>query len=98
MHVYRIRLDPESKAVATGAPDAVPSPLPLPDKPIAVLPFQNKSGDPEQEYFADGMVEEIIGMGHRAQKCHENTRNTKALPGVGCAVMVAIVPTIVPEK
>ena len=32
----------------------------LPDKPsIAVLPFQNMSGDPEQEYFADGMVEEI---------------------------------------
>jgi adenylate cyclase len=35
--------------------------LPLPDKPsIAVLPFQNMSGDAEQEYFADGMVEEII--------------------------------------
>ena len=35
--------------------------LPLPDKPsIAVLPFENLSGDPEQEYFADGMVEEII--------------------------------------
>ena len=34
---------------------------PLPDKPsIAVLPFHNMSGDPEQEYFADGMVEEII--------------------------------------
>jgi adenylate cyclase len=38
-----------------------PPPLPLPDKPsIAVLPFANLSGDPEQEYFADGMVEEII--------------------------------------
>ena len=34
---------------------------PLPDKPsIAILPFENMSGDPEQEYFADGMVEEII--------------------------------------
>jgi adenylate cyclase len=37
-----------------------PVALPLPDKPsIAVLPFQNLSGDPEQEYFVDGMVEEI---------------------------------------
>ncbi|WP_409190865.1 adenylate/guanylate cyclase domain-containing protein [Bradyrhizobium sp. RDM4] len=36
-------------------------PLLLPDKPsIAVLPFQNMSGDPEQEYFADGIVEDII--------------------------------------
>src|SRR5207253_1617811 len=40
---------------------AAPPALALPDKPsIAVLPFQNMSGDPEQEYFADGMVEEII--------------------------------------
>jgi TolB-like protein len=38
-----------------------PAALPLPDKPsIAVLPFLNLSGDPEQEYFADGMAEEII--------------------------------------
>jgi adenylate cyclase len=47
-----------------GSPGAAPSAaqaLPLPDKPsIAVLPFQNLSGDPDQEYFADGMVEEII--------------------------------------
>jgi TolB-like protein/class 3 adenylate cyclase len=42
-------------------PSVVGSALPLPDKPsIAVLPFANMSGDPEQEYFADGMVEEII--------------------------------------
>ena len=40
--------------------DAGTPPLPLPEKPsIAVLPFQNMSGDPEQEYFADGIVEEI---------------------------------------
>jgi TolB-like protein len=43
-----------------GSTATTPKPLPLPDKPsIAVLPFENMSGDPEQEYFADGMVEEI---------------------------------------
>ena len=48
-----------SSAVPSTASE--PQALPLPDKPsIAVLPFQNMSGDPEQEYFADGMVEEII--------------------------------------
>ena len=48
---------------AAGTEAVLPAPEPalaLPDKPsIAVLPFQNMSGDPEQEYFADGMVEEI---------------------------------------
>jgi adenylate cyclase len=40
---------------------AATAPLALPEKPsIAVLPFQNMSGDPEQEHFADGMVEDII--------------------------------------
>jgi adenylate cyclase len=43
------------------AGEGSPPALALPDKPsIAVLPFQNMSGDPEQDYFADGMVEEII--------------------------------------
>src|SRR5215831_8193826 len=62
VHVYRIRLGANAKAVATGAPGTAPqSALPLPNKPsIAVLPFANMSGDPEQEYFADGMVDEII--------------------------------------
>ena len=46
--------------VAKSVPHPIAA-LPLPDKPsIAVLPFQNMSGDPEQEYFVDGMVEEII--------------------------------------
>jgi adenylate cyclase len=53
IRVYRIRLTHDE---ATTAPAFV-----LPEKPsIAVLPFQNMSGDQEQEYFADGMVEDII--------------------------------------
>ncbi|WP_292171719.1 adenylate/guanylate cyclase domain-containing protein [Mesorhizobium sp.] len=63
--------EPVRTYAATGLGDtvggvAIPSeeifkPLSLPDKPsIAVLPFQNMGGDPEQEYFADGMVEDII--------------------------------------
>jgi adenylate cyclase len=61
VRVHRVLLDEISSPSeqATGTPSQ--SPLPLPDKPsIAVLPFQNMSGDAEQEYFADGMVEEII--------------------------------------
>ncbi len=47
-------------AIHVPVTDARPS-LPLPDKPsIAVLPFTNLSGDPEQDYFADGVVEDII--------------------------------------
>jgi adenylate cyclase len=49
---------PDAFSARAGEAEAQPA---LPDKPsIAVLPFQNMSGDPEQEYFADGMVEEII--------------------------------------
>lgn len=50
-----------SRAPSHAAAKAVNADPALPDKPsIAVLPFQNMSGDPEQEYFADGMVEDII--------------------------------------
>src|SRR5499425_2747176 len=62
IRVHRIVLGEgrDRAETATGGPQQNP-PLALPDKPsIAVLPFQNMSGDPEQEYFADGMVEEII--------------------------------------
>ena len=68
VRVYRIGPEigprasrPLSGVDATGTAAVQPATLPLPDKPsIAVLPFQNMSGDPEQEYFVDGMVEEII--------------------------------------
>lgn len=62
MQAWRVRLTNQLSSAAI-APAAVgqPDALSLPDKPsIAVLPFQNMSGDPEQEYFADGVVEDII--------------------------------------
>jgi TolB-like protein/class 3 adenylate cyclase len=60
MRAWRVRIGPSSSP-ATKPPTETAQPLALPDKPsIAVLPFQNMSGDPEQEYFADGMVEDII--------------------------------------
>src|SRR5215472_6060315 len=52
IRVYRVQTETSASKPITA--------LPLPDKPsIAVLPFQNMSGDPEQDYFADGIVEEI---------------------------------------
>jgi adenylate cyclase len=71
VRVYRVRPEGplpnpppqagEGSARSARVGAAEPPVLPLPDKPsIAVLPFANMSGDPEQEYFADGMVEEII--------------------------------------
>lgn len=56
VRVYRLRTPDESRAAPV--PDAT---LPLPDKPsIAVLPFANMSGDPEQGYLADGIAEDIL--------------------------------------
>jgi adenylate cyclase len=58
VHVYRIVVDP-SQRYATSQPQ--PPALALPDKPsIAILPFTNMSGEPDQEYFADGITEDII--------------------------------------
>ncbi|HLN49675.1 MAG TPA: adenylate/guanylate cyclase domain-containing protein, partial [Steroidobacteraceae bacterium] len=65
VRVYSIRLD------------GIPARLALPDKPsIAVLPFQNMSGDPEQDYFADGMVEDIITALSRFQNLFVIARNS----------------------
>ena len=62
MRAWRLQIDKNSPSTTAKKPAVeVAQPLALPDKPsIAVLPFQNMSGDPEQEYFADGMVEDII--------------------------------------
>ncbi len=69
VRVYRVRFD--------GAATRAALALPLPDKPsIAVLPFQNMSGDHEQEYFADGVVEEIITALSRFQQLFVIARNS----------------------
>jgi adenylate cyclase len=71
VRVYRVR------DAAVKAPEQPAPVLPLPDKPsIAVLPFANMSGDPEQEYFADGMVEEIITALSRIRRLFVIARNS----------------------
>jgi adenylate cyclase len=72
VHVYRLGAGFIRSKVTEKRPA-----LALPDKPsIAVLPFQNMSGDPEQEYFADGMVEEIITALSRFRQLFVIARNS----------------------
>jgi adenylate cyclase len=74
VHIYRVETHPPQREDA----DKNKRPaLPLPDKPsLAVLPFQNMSGDPDQEYFADGMVEEIITALSRVRSFFVIARNS----------------------
>ena len=81
VRLYAVRGATSAAATTTAAISIMQSdkskPLPLPDKPsIAVLPFQNMSGDPEQEYFADGMVEDIITALSRFKSLFVIARNS----------------------
>ena len=83
-------------SILTGPMSAPPqtTALPLPDKPsIAVLPFANMSGDPEQEYFGDGMVEEITTAISRLPWLFVIARNS-SFTYKGKAVDVKQVPRI----
>ena len=62
IRVHRVRLAEEADVPSVSqSPPVTLAPLPLPEKPsIAVLPFENMSGEREQEYFADGVVEDVI--------------------------------------
>ena len=81
VRLYSVRDATSAAKATTAAISVMPSdngkPLPLPDKPsIAVLPFQNMSGDPEQEYFTDGMVEDIITALSRFKSLFVIARNS----------------------
>ncbi len=74
VRTYRVRVD---SATPTSTPGGDAPVLPLPDKPsIAVLPFQNMSGDPDQEYFSDGITEDIITAISRIRQFFVIARNT----------------------
>jgi adenylate cyclase len=76
-NAYRVNAPGEAQEAASVRVAEAESPLSLPDKPsIAVLPFQNMSGDPEQEYFADGVVEDIITALSRFKSLFVIARNS----------------------
>jgi adenylate cyclase len=77
IRAYQVGAPSETREAISTRVAGTESPPPLPDKPsIAVLPFQNMSGDPEQEYFADGMVEEIITALSRFKSLFVIARNS----------------------
>jgi adenylate cyclase len=77
MRAWRLRMNAGGSVAAPEASFESTQALPLPDKPsIAVLPFQNMSGDREQDYFADRMVEEIITALSRFKSLFVVARNS----------------------
>jgi TolB-like protein/class 3 adenylate cyclase len=77
VRVWRVRTGAQGAASAQAASPAQAAPLALPVKPsIAVLPFDNMSNDPAQEYFADGLVEDIITALSRFKSLFVIARNS----------------------
>jgi adenylate cyclase len=77
IRAYRVGAPSESQQAVSARVAEVESPPPLPDKPsIAVLPFQNMSGDPEQEYFADGIAEDVLTTLSKIQELLVIARNS----------------------
>ncbi|WP_245310717.1 adenylate/guanylate cyclase domain-containing protein [Bradyrhizobium valentinum] len=77
MRVWRIPKDSVSASGMPAYPYSGYAALPLPDGPsIAILPFQNMSGDPDQDYFADGMVDEITTALSRFKSLFVIARNS----------------------
>src|SRR6516164_6567420 len=77
IRAYQVGEPSEGREAADANAVETESLPPLPDRPsIAVLPFENMSGDPDQEYFADGMVEEIITALSRFKSLFVIARNS----------------------
>jgi len=78
LRAWRVRLTGQiPSAGQSGSAVSQAQGLPLPDKPsIAVLPFQNMSGDPEQEYFADGIAEDVLTTLSKIQELMVIARNS----------------------
>ena len=77
MRVWRVRIAAAGSLAGRQVSSVEPHAPALPDKPsIAVLPFQNMSGDPGQEYFADGVVEDIITGLSRSRSLFVIARNS----------------------
>jgi adenylate cyclase len=77
IRAYQVNAPGEAREVASARVAETESPPPLPDKPsIAVLPFQNMSGDPEQEYFADGIAEDVLTTLSKIQELMVIARNS----------------------